>query len=150
MPFRTKLRGFLLMAEPSIEKRYIFLAVGLCAFFWGMDAVLDGFLFPDHGSAAFLSASPRELWMRTATSLLVGVVALVVGWRAEATRRTEQAKRHADELSRVLFESARDSICVIDSKELKVTAVNSLFLKRHELTERDALGQSLLHLIRKR
>jgi len=139
------------MGEQLIQKRYVFLALGLCAFFWALDAVLDAYLFVDrYNSEGLFSVSARELWTRSATSLLVGCVALVIGWRSEASRRTERAKRDSDELSRVLFESAKDAICVIDSDGLRVAAANTLFLKKHQLTEAEALGESLLRLIQKR
>ncbi|UFS71590.1 PAS domain S-box protein [Geomonas sp. RF6] len=136
------------MDERRIQKRHVLSAVALCAFFWAMDALLDGLLFPERYSSGFsFAATPRELWMRTVVSVLVGCVFLFARWRAQWLRHTERVKRRADELSRVLFESATDAICLIDSRDVKVTAVNTLFLKRHALTEDDALGQSLYDLI---
>src|SRR5689334_1417948 len=99
------------MSEVLIQKKYFLSAALLCTVFWISDAILDTALW--HGT-------PRQLLMRCTSAILMGCVVVALGWCERESRRRARAVKQSDELSRVLFESARDAICLIDSRGLKV------------------------------
>ena len=123
-------------------------AIGFFLLFWVGDALMDALFF---SQGSFLKElfiqEPREVWMRSVSSLLLAALFLVVTSFKERRRSVENSLRHSDELSRIFFESANDAICVIETDELTIAGSNGVFLKKHGLKAEDALGRSFSALI---
>jgi PAS domain S-box-containing protein len=132
-------------------KKHVAIALGFFGLIWGGDALVDALLF---GHGTFLDSlfllEPRELYMRSICSVLLTLLFLVVKLHGERHRSAENSLRQSDELSRIFFESANDAICVIETDELAIAGANGVFLRKHALTENEALGRSFPELVGRR
>jgi len=129
-------------------RRHIASAIGCFLLFWVGDAVMDALFFTQGTLLQELFIQePRELWMRSFSSLLLALFFLVVALFKDRGRSVENSLRHSDELSRIFFESASDAICVLETDALTIAGSNGVFLRKHSLKAEDALGQDFSRLI---
>jgi PAS domain S-box-containing protein len=94
-----------------------------------------------------LSVEPREIWMRSFSSLMLALVFLVILIYREKRRSDENSLKHSDELSRIFFESANEAICVLETDNLTIAGANAVFLNRYDLTAQEATGRSFCALV---
>jgi PAS domain S-box-containing protein len=136
------------MSTRSRWMKYTASAIGFFLLFWLGDALMDALLFSQGAlSQELFNWNPREIWMRSVSSLLLTVTVTVVSSFRQRRRSVESSLRHSDELSRIFFESASDAICVIETDELTIAGTNGVFLAKHSLSAQDALGQNFSRLL---
>lgn len=136
------------MSKRSQWKGDVASAIGLFLLFWVGDALMDALCFTEGTFLQeLLSGEPRELWMRSVSSLLLAVLFLVLAAFRERRRSAEDSIRHSDELSRIFFESASDAICVIETDDLTIAGTNGVFLRKHAPEAETVIGQSFSRLV---
>ncbi|HJV35980.1 PAS domain S-box protein [Geomonas sp.] len=129
-------------------KWHIVTTFGCFVLFWIGDALIDALSF---GGESFLhellSVEPRELYMRTLTSLLLALFFLFLEVFSERRRNTESLLRHSDQLASTFFETTGDAVCIIDTATLTIASANAIFCQRYAISEKEMVGQSLADLV---
>ncbi|GFO59831.1 hypothetical protein GMST_21560 [Geomonas silvestris] len=132
-------------------KKIIVSAFGFFALFWVGDALMDAAFFTQ---GTFLKEllidEPRELWMRSFSSLVLALLFLVITLHAEGRRKAEKSLRQSDELSRIFFESTNDAICVVDTENLGIVGANAVFTATYGIRAGHVVGRSFTELIQAR
>lgn len=136
------------MFNSSKWTRHLLVAVGFMTLFWVGDALIDGLL---PGRESFLEQIANPTWyevlMRTFYSVLLGIFFASLSVVCERGRRTEDALKRSDDLSKLFFDSSRDAVCIVRTDGLVIAGANGVFLTKYSLQETDAVGTSFPELI---
>ncbi|HJV67257.1 MAG TPA: PAS domain S-box protein [Geomonas sp.] len=129
-------------------KRHIATTIGCFVLFWIGDALIDAISF---GGSSFgeelVSVDPRELYMRTFSSLLLALFFLFYNMISEYRRHAESLLRHSGELADTFFETTSDAVCIVDTSTMRITSANAIFCERYAVSAREMVGRNLVELV---
>lgn|GEM_PF-2643035 len=137
--------------------RILLLGVGVAVAYWLVDSVVHSFLFHECSfSEAFLSLTPREIWMRLLPVLILLVSAFILQSLFNKQDKAERTLRENEEKFRRIFESAGELIGYV-GEDGRILDVNPkieemLGYKREELvgkkiSELDIYPEGVLSIV---
>jgi len=120
--------------------RIILAGIGLAAFLWILESLIDVVLFHEGDFVRQLvSPGPHEFWMRTLTSALIITFSIYAQNIVNRRRRAEEALNGAHAELDQIFSTAADGMRVID-KDYNILRINKKFLEIAGISRDEASG----------